>query len=872
MSDVPDPSSADADVTTVPQKNTGMKNKDMFKKDWGITFIDFDDISPGFEIENKNELKLMGICTTDREINAKDLEPLNMMITSSKETAKKSKSVIPTLYVPSDEMIFDHFITSVRGPALPLFDCTGCFACQNVCPVDAVVFENKNGFFKPFVDVTKCIGCGKCTSHCHLLSDQTNNTTQKCYAAMASDDLRMKSSSGGAFTLLAEEIISKGGVVWGAAYTSSFEVEHFCASTLEELEKLRGSKYMQSRIGNAYKKIEQSLKTDVPVLFTGTPCQVAGLKSYLNKEYDELYTIDLICHGISSGTVFKEYIRDCHSDKTISKIGFKEKKPWGWRPGMNISFEDGSAYQRIADRDPFFRAYLSGMSQNPSCSKCRYPKLNRPGDLTIGDFWGIQKYDPKLNDDRGTSIVLTNSKKGKKLLKSVSTFKKIEEVPIEHAVDGNRSLSASVPLHPRSARFFRGLGKIGFDKLIRDCFENRYDVGILLTEDNIDYEDSFEIYSFYSYVTSLGYSCAVIYRPECNISAFLKDYVNLEKYGNNFPDILFIFGSFENLNDYLKGLLKRDAKTVIPFSTPLFRKMSNEHATEKNLRGFDHRSFDSKYTLKKNSETEAGDVAVVNPLFLTKKEEYYELSEKETLYTPYIFSYFKKIDNKIQAEIKKKNCKNLPIVNFASRKHETACIANSEIPVQLNADERVWLNSLLHSEKVFTDSYGVVCIAILAGKPFEVIINENIEDHYLITEILSEQGLLGNVSHEMVSLELDTSAIDNTKKWITDSITQHHLTKLKYGHQYDINFGTNNSLADLLRQRLETDPNRVIDFCHNLCDLEFHDAYGILGCTFVEGITVEKDITKAKELIKMAAKYNPKWWREFSRYREEFSP
>jgi len=876
MNDMSNSSSTSTCVNTIAQKNASMKENGIFKKDGRTVFIDLDDIPLGFETKEKNEFELIGVCTTDHGINVKDLESFKMMITSSKDMAKKSKSAIPTLYVPDDKMVFDQFITSVRGPALPLLDCTGCFACQNICPVGAITFENKSGFFKPFVDVAKCIDCGKCTSHCHLLSDQTNNTEQKCYAAMASDDLRMKSSSGGAFTLLAEEIISMGGTVWGAAYTSSFEVEHFCASTLGELEKLRGSKYMQSRIGNAYKRIEKELKTDVPVLFTGTPCQVAGLKSYLNKEYDKLYTIDLICHGISSSAVFKGYMQGCHNDKTISKIGFKEKKPWGWRPGMNISFGDDSTYQRIADRDPFFRAYLSGMSQNPSCSRCKYSKLHRPGDLTIGDFWGVQKFNPRLNDDRGTSVILTNSEKGKKLLESVQTFKKIEEVPIEFAVEGNRSLSVPTPSHPRSARFFRGLGKIKFGKLIRDCFENRYDVGILLTDNTIDYEDSFEIYSLYNYITFLGLSCAILHRPENKIPVFLRECVNLEKYGNNFSDILFILGSFENLDDHLKGLSMRDAKTVILFSTALISKTSNKHTTEMNLNGFDYRFFDSKYILKKNSKKETDDVVVVNPLFLTGMEEYSELSKKESSNMPYIFSYFKKTDDKIQAQIRKKNCHNLPIVNFASRKHETACIANSEIPVQLNADERVWLNSLLHSEKVFTDSYEVVCIALLTGKPFEVIMNENTEDYHLIIEILNEQGLLSNIScKELASLrglQYNVRAIDDTKKWIEWAVSQHYSTKLKYGRQYDVNFGTNNSLADLLRQQLGNDPNRVIDFCHCLCELECHDAQGILGCAFAEGIVVEKNITKAKELIKNAAKHNPKWWREFSRYREEFNP
>ena len=335
--------------------------------------------------------------------------------------------------------------------------CTGCSSCANICPVEAITMvENREGFWVPSIDTESCINCGVCRKKCVAINPKYKNDWRpKCYAVMADDNLRMISSSGGFFSIAAEWILEKGGYVCGASFDKDFRVKHIIIHDLEKLNLLRGSKYMQSNIGYIYKNIKDLLEKDEYVLFTGTPCQVAGLHSFLSHDYKKLYTIDLFCHGITSSKVFEKYYKDVHGQKELMSLKFKAKEPWGWHAGINAEFRDGTHYSKPLETDPFFIAYLSSISENVTCGNCKVNRLPRQGDLSMGDFWGISKFDKKLDDKKGTSAVLVNNEKGNNLIEEVKNKMFIcEEVPLEVAINGNKVITDSYPIHKNRDSFF----------------------------------------------------------------------------------------------------------------------------------------------------------------------------------------------------------------------------------------------------------------------------------------------------------------------------------------------------------------------------------------------------------------------------------
>lgn len=354
--------------------------------------------------------------------------------------------------------------------------CSGCSACEKICPKGAITMKKNNrGFLYPEINAGKCVLCGICLKKCVNESPEyVNYEKPECYAMMASDKQRSVSSSGGMFTVAAEYIIDNGGYVCGAAFRDDFSVEHIIINNKDDIPKLRGSKYMQSNMGNVYTEIKKLLNDGKTVLFTGMPCQAAGLNAYLGKKYDNLYTIDLLCHGITSSKVFEKYRQDVLEGKRISDLQFKAKKPWGWHAGVNAVFEDGTKYSVPLQTDPYFVAYLKSISKNSACELCRSSALPRQSDLTIGDFWGIPKNDPEMHDKKGTSVVLVNSENGTHLFEILKPFmKKWKKEPLEYAINNNKVIIKPYQLHKNHEAFFENFGDLNFAALTNGCFYNR---------------------------------------------------------------------------------------------------------------------------------------------------------------------------------------------------------------------------------------------------------------------------------------------------------------------------------------------------------------------------------------------------------------
>lgn len=354
--------------------------------------------------------------------------------------------------------------------------CTGCGTCSAVCPSHSIEMKpDEFGFLRPSLDTSTCVDCGLCEKRCPALHPQyKNNVKPSCYAMMASDEIRQVSSSGGMFTVAAEYVLNKGGAVCGAAYKDNFEVEHIIVDRKSDLGRIRGSKYMQSNAAPAYPRIKTLLEQGTTVLFTGMPCQIAGLYSFLGKDYNQLYTMDLVCHGITSSKVFEKYHKEILGGKKITRLEFKAKQPWGWHAGVNAWFDDGTKYSKPLETDPYFRSYLQSLSKNLACADCTSNRMPRQGDLTIGDFWKIGTFDQSLNDNKGTSLILINNQKGEDFFKNLKPFMtKVKEAPLSTAIMGNRSLEHSYPMNKNREMFFKNFKNMNIDTLQTACLSNR---------------------------------------------------------------------------------------------------------------------------------------------------------------------------------------------------------------------------------------------------------------------------------------------------------------------------------------------------------------------------------------------------------------
>lgn len=325
--------------------------------------------------------------------------------------------------------------------------CSGCHACFNICPKDAITMvPDENGFKHPQIADDLCIHCNLCKKVCPILKDVKKENDIQAYACINKDDeIRKNSSSGGVFYLLAKNILSKNGVVFGARFNDDFEVIHDYVEKVEDIHLFQGSKYVQSTIHDSYKKAKKFLDDNRLVLFTGTPCQIEGLLSYLQKDYPNLITQDIVCHGVPSPKLFKLYkenIKYKYNDD-ITKINFK-KKTNSWKNyEMSIDLKNHH-YEISHNDDVYMKAFLNDIALRDSCYQCNAKKKHRLSDITLADFWGIESVLPEMDDDKGTSLVIINSKSGNQLFEEIKDQINYKEIEYEKAIVNNPSLYQSV--------------------------------------------------------------------------------------------------------------------------------------------------------------------------------------------------------------------------------------------------------------------------------------------------------------------------------------------------------------------------------------------------------------------------------------------
>lgn len=339
--------------------------------------------------------------------------------------------------------------------------CCGCTSCANSCAKNAIkMIIDEKGFKYPEVDKSLCVDCGKCNKVCPIESPIIPSPfPRKSYACKNKDLLvRTDSTSGGLFSLLAEYVLDYNGYVFGAVFDSEWFVCHSCAHSVDEIKPMRGSKYVQSDLNETYYEVKKLLKEGYKVLFTGLPCQCAGLKSFLQHDYINLILVDMICMGVGSPKVWKNYL-DCFEDvKAIKSIIFKSKKiGWhDWR--MAVSHNDEVLYQKGTD-NLFFNGYLKHLFYRESCHKCNFKGFERCSDLTIADAWGIEKYNDKFDDDKGCSLVIVQSEKGEKVLESLRQKLDYIIFPKEVVLKYNPYVERCAEYNPFTSDFYQLLNK-----------------------------------------------------------------------------------------------------------------------------------------------------------------------------------------------------------------------------------------------------------------------------------------------------------------------------------------------------------------------------------------------------------------------------
>lgn len=645
-------------------------------------------------------------------------------------------------------------------------DCCGCSACFNICPVQAITMqEDREGFKYPKIDERSCINCGKCEKACPVLHAETaGRTLHPAFYAVwnRQDEARLSSSSGGVFRVLAEDVLVDGGVVYGAAFDVHNRLRHVRAESADALVPLTGSKYVQSEIGTAFCQVRADLKNGRRVLFTGTPCQVAGLYAFLGGDDANLLTADVLCHGVPSPAVFERYLESLGVGEKC-RIEFRNKDN-GWKKYEVVV---GDRVHETFRANAYMKGFLSNLYLRPSCASCRFVGCRRPGDLTLGDFWGAGNFRKRYDDDKGTSLVLLNSPKARSIFQTLQDkFSLAEQVPSDSAVPFNPSLVHASKPDARRAAFFDDFeaGK-SWEELAASYITTekppRRKTGILNLQHTNNFGACLVAYALQTAIERCGSKAQVInYRPEKktrpfsgafrrekaagrNFEKFRRRFLNLTHVCRNMDDLSelnasldsFVVGSdqvwrfryvYRFLQEYLLAFAA-PSKTLFSYAASFGTDFweGNDQATEimrEKLLRFNRVSVREESGIVICREAFGSEaVRVLDPTLLLSAADYAPIIKESQLKLPgrYVAKMILDETPEAAAEVERlAKEKGWEVVDiYGSRKK----IGGKEAMLCRPVGD--WLKLLQNADYVVTDSFHCVCFSLIFEKQFICVVN-----------------------------------------------------------------------------------------------------------------------------------------------------
>lgn len=637
--------------------------------------------------------------------------------------------------------------------------CTGCGACENICPVNAIsISYNKTGFYAPEIDNEKCINCGKCLKVCPAKEfEWINSNTPKCYAVSASDNDRKKSASGGAFPVVARYIIENGGYVCGVAWDKNWEAKHIIIDNIEDIDKLRSSKYVQSTTVDSFKNVKQLLDDNKLVLFSGLPCQVAGLYKFLGKEYSNLYTIDLLCHGSPSPKVWQDWLDKNYDKSKIKNINFREKLD-GWvrcskvwltaKACSSIDFNDGTQ----VPINKYYKAFIKHKISNEPCLDCKYRKIPRPADITVGDFWHFYKSE-KLDDGLGISVFMCNNDKASDLLKNIK-----KEFKLCHEVQNIANNPQWVELRNKSRnsrereQFFKHYNS-GYDinKCLDEAIGEHYDIGLVSFFNLRNYGSALVAYAANRMLEDLGYTVLMINKgynsgdmeSKSNMSLnFAKERYNLSRVFNkkdshaelNLLCDTFVVGSdtlwwdSEGSGNFSWLDFVNSDKRKISFATSFAHDNLAMNPEKYSMRRYLYSRFDALSTREESGVKNLKEifnrdsVQIYDPTLIARKEIFDEVAQKSSLTNKdfvcaYILDLTKEKEDLIKYVVKTLG---LELVMISKQRYtgESDIVDRKCIPIE------DFIYNFKNAKFVVTDSFHGTAFSVIYKKDFISLANK----------------------------------------------------------------------------------------------------------------------------------------------------
>lgn len=634
-------------------------------------------------------------------------------------------------------------------------ECFGCGACAQSCPTNAITMVlSSEGFYVPQIDQEKCTNCGLCIKSCPVFSSEFYNFEKPlCYAFKGNKKVQEKSTSGGAFYILAKHFITQGGYVAGAIWNDDYStVKHVLSNNIEDIEKMRKSKYLQSDINNCYKETKDKLIQNYKVLFAGTPCQIAGLKAYLKKEYENLYTIDLICHGVPSPLAYQKYIQEflTQENEKILSVDFRKKIN---KKEKTVIETTHKTISEEYNSNKYMRTFLDNINIKSSCLSCKFQTFPRQGDLTIGDFWGVKKYNIFYYDKKGVSLILLNNNKSEYLLnilKENNSF--IKKVPLKYAIKGNPCLTKPAHFNKLRDIFFKFIEKNTYtnslnlakeenkkcDYLIVNFWDSKFNYGAMLTAFAI--QEVLKSFGFKTKLLNTGERTNQYWFYKSHMEDFVRKYLDVtdelsfkdcKEFSKNIKGMF--LGSDQVLRpDYMGNFTNKFMFSFAPKEvkkiafSPSFGLLEEEYAAKfisdtskieymkKALKSFDYlstREFEGQKIYKNifglNSDM------IIDPVFLLDKQYYIDLAKKSK----------KDIKNKIVTYVLDSNKEYQKAYEQIQEKTQISLYETNRKDSDFTTED--WLNAIINSELVISDSFHCICFAIIFNKPFVCIKNKN---------------------------------------------------------------------------------------------------------------------------------------------------